>query len=282
MYQNSFSRSNPGLIVLLLDQSGSMEDSMPINSYSLATNAAEAINSVINEIILKLTIQTDDGEEEVKKSVFLTVIGYGGRGDGTGNEYDLVAESLVDDWINVVSEGPQYKSKLDGTTDLIEVVRPAFGGGTPMASAFATARDLIAAWVQTHNSADDPVPVMINVTDGMPTDSVSELKKVANEIKLMQIPDGNVLVFNIHLSAKNNISTIEYPKDLSECADDESKLLFGLSSSVDKDLISAIPVLSEKGLQGDEKLLISNVTNPAMLIEFLQIGTKQKDVHKMK
>lgn len=282
MYNNSFSRSNPGLIILLIDQSGSMEDPMPANGLKLAENAADAVNSVINEIILKLTITTDDGDEEVKKSVYLPVIGYGGKGSGTGNQYDYEAEILLDKWINEIEE-PEFskvKSLLNSETDLFEVVKPTYGGGTPMASAFASARDLVAAWIQTHNTADDPTPVIINITDGMPTDSVSELKSIAKEIMAMEIPDGNPLIFNIHLSAKPNPVSIEYPNDLSQCTDEESKLLFELSSAASVDLINEIPTLSAKGLTGGEKLFLSNVGNPAKLIEFLQIGTKVKNALK--
>ena len=43
MYNNSFQRSNPGLFVFLLDQSGSMEDPMRAsNGLALDVNAADA------------------------------------------------------------------------------------------------------------------------------------------------------------------------------------------------------------------------------------------------
>lgn len=45
MYRNSFQRTNPGLFVFLLDQSGSMEDPMRAsNGLALDVNAADAIN----------------------------------------------------------------------------------------------------------------------------------------------------------------------------------------------------------------------------------------------
>ncbi len=65
----------------MLDQSGSMEDPMRAsNGLALDVNAADAINSVINEMILKLTTLDKNGEDIVKRSAFVSIIGYGGKG----------------------------------------------------------------------------------------------------------------------------------------------------------------------------------------------------------
>lgn len=276
MYNNSFQRSNPGLFVFLLDQSGSMEDPMRAsNGLALDVNAADAINSVINEMILKLTAMDPNGDDFVKRSAYISVIGYGGKGDGTGNQYDYEAEPVSDGWIDELAELPQAKSLIDGITDLVQVVTPVHGGGTPMASAFSAAKDLVEAWIQTHNTANDPAPVIINITDGEPTDSISDLKNIVNDIKSLSVPDGAPLIFNIHLTAKDNVSPITYPSDINQCSDTASKLLFELSSEAHADLISTIPELQAKGLKGGEKLFMSNVGQPAALIEFLKIGTPQ-------
>lgn len=277
MYKNEFKRTNPGLFVFLVDQSGSMEDPLASNGLSLAVNAADAINSVINEIILKVSDIDNAGNDIVKKEAFISVIGYGGRGDGTGNQYDYEAETICDDWINVIEETkPKYKSYIDGTTELVEVVKPLSGGGTPMASAFTAARDLVKAWMQSHNSGEDPVPVIINITDGMPTDSETDLKNVVSEIKSLDVPDGNPLIFNIHLSSDSNAKTLEYPSDINQCHDKYSKLLFEISSETTKDLIDETAELQAKGLSGGEKLFMSNVTNAAVLTDFIKLGTRQK------
>lgn len=276
MYRNSSQRTNPGLFVFLLDQSGSMEDPMRAsNGLALDVNAADAINSVINEMILKLTTLDKNGEDIVKRSAFVSIIGYGGKGDGTGNQFDYEAETITDGWIDELAELPEAKSLLDGITDLVQVVKPVHGGGTPMASAFGAAKDLIEAWIQTHNTANDPAPVIINITDGEPTDSITDLKNTVNAIKALSVPDGAPLIFNIHLTAKDNVTPVTYPSDINECSDDASKLLFELSSEAHVDLISTIPELQAKGLQGGEKLFMCNVGQPAALIEFLKIGTPQ-------
>lgn len=158
---------------------------------------------------------------------------------------------------------------------MVQVVKPVHGGGTPMASAFGAAKDLIEAWIQTHNTANDPAPVIINITDGEPTDSITDLKNTVNAIKALSVPDGAPLIFNIHLTAKDNVTPVTYPSDINECSDDASKLLFELSSEAHVDLISTIPELQAKGLQGGEKLFMCNVGQPAALIEFLKIGTPQ-------
>ena len=86
----------------------------------------------------------------------------------------------------------------------------------------------------------------------------------------------NPLIFNIHLSANPNVNTLEYPSDINQCPDKCSKLLFEISSEVTKDLIDETQELQNKGLKGGEKLFISNVTNAAVLIDFIKLGTRIK------
>ena len=118
-------------------------------------------------------------------------------------------------------------------------------------------------------------PAIFLLSDGEPTDSITDLKNTVNAIKALSVPDGAPLIFNIHLTAKDNVTPVTYPSDINECSDDASKLLFELSSEAHVDLISTIPELQAKGLQGGEKLFMCNVGQPAALIEFLKIGTPQ-------
>ena len=80
-YSNSFSRRNPGFLVIMIDQSGSMCATSQNNGLELAENAANSVNNLINELILKLSTVDSTGEEIVKRSINLCLIGYGGPND---------------------------------------------------------------------------------------------------------------------------------------------------------------------------------------------------------
>ena len=69
MYSNRFTRENPGLIVFLVDQSGSTEDIMSMDGHTIADHIADLVNACITEAIKQATIQTSDDEEEVKHEI---------------------------------------------------------------------------------------------------------------------------------------------------------------------------------------------------------------------
>lgn len=266
-YQNAFTRANPGLIVFLVDQSKSMEDSWS-NNQSLAENTSNSINSVIYELILRLTLPSG----QVKRSAFLTIIGYGGQDNYKAN-------IVADDWIDEIESTYPVESMSIMTPagnivqDCTKVLEPVIGGGTPMASAFKTAKDIIESWIQTHNTAEDPIPVIINISDGDPTDNVTELKQYVSEINNLVIPDGKPLIFNIHLSS-NSSNEVKFAKTLPQNSDAMTSLLHEISSEALPELINEIPELKAIGLQGGEKLFMSNVQRAEELTKFLQLGTK--------
>ena len=63
--------------------------------------------------------------------------------------------------------------------DCIEVVKPVADCCTPMGWAMSLAKDKVVDWVNSHNSAADPVPVVINISDGCPTDSEDDVRRYA-------------------------------------------------------------------------------------------------------
>lgn len=73
-YSNSFSRRNPGFLVIMIDQSGSMCATSQNNGLELAENAANSVNNLINELILKLSTVDSTGEEIVKRSINLCYV----------------------------------------------------------------------------------------------------------------------------------------------------------------------------------------------------------------
>ena len=183
-------------------------------------------------------------------------------------------------WIDEIDEKfPMGKVKVatrEGlfAQDCIEVVKPVADCCTPMGWAMSLAKDKVVDWVNSHNSAADPVPVVINISDGCPTDSEDDVRRYANEIKSLQIPDGNPRIFNIHIS-DDSASDVRFPSNTSGL-ESWAHLLFEISSEVTSDLLQSIPELVNSHVSGGEKMMMSNVSDPVALLNFLKIGTLQK------
>ena len=98
-------------------------------------------------------------------------------------------------------------------------------GGTPMCAALKSAETILTDWVAQH--ADAFPPIVINITDGESTDGDPTAAALA--IQNLATSDGNVLLFNVHLSS-HRASPIEFPDGEDGLPDQYAKLLFGLSS----------------------------------------------------
>lgn len=290
MYKNYFTRNNPGLIVFLIDQSKSMEDPWR-DGKSLAEQTALSVNRCISEMALKFTSGT-----EIKNSANLIMIGYGGTAQSM--EADLLRSGSIKDLATDDSIPVQHlKQRIpDGAGGILEIdfdlkqyITPTAVWGTPMASAFQLASALVNEWVSrsketldedgnpvTRDDSLDPVPLIINISDGEPTDNEADVRKYAKEIMEIACPDGSPLIFNIHLSANGGHQEICMPKDDSVLPDSDkmSKLLFDISSSLPDSMVKAANESGFPNAEAGVKTFMSNVTEVEKFIRFLNFGTQ--------
>ena len=107
-------------------------------------------------------------------------------------------------------------------------IKAKHGGGTPMCSALSRAHDLASQWAMNH--PDNYPPVIINLTDGISTDG--DPTSIAQQITQISTSDGNVLLFNIHITTIN-ASPVLYPVSESVLPNDQyARLLFKMSSII--------------------------------------------------
>ena len=201
------SSGRPCLILFLLDQSGSMEDTWTSELGSKADCLANYINQIIREIGLKCV-----SNQEVKNRFEIGILGYGKE----GNVYSAF-------------EGPlsynKSKTWLFGIQDLFRNpysysdsgkpiwISPSAYHQTPMAEAFNTAKSIIEDWINWGNHYDCHPPIIINITDGMPTDSGHRfelLVQAANDIKQLRTVNGNTMIFNCHID-NGGVEPILFP-----------------------------------------------------------------------
>jgi hypothetical protein len=231
-YTAEISRVNPSCLLFLIDQSGSMSDRVGEESErSKADRLADAINRLLYELIIRCTKNQTEGPRNYYD---VGVIGYGSRvGSALGGV--LAGRDLVP--IREVADHParvesRQRKVEDGTGGLIEETvkfalwfDPVANGGTPMGQALRQARALLEPWVQAH--ATSFPPIVINITDGEATDG--DPRPLAEALRTLATADGNVLLFNLHLSARPGAPVL-YPDSEMSLPDEFARQLFQMSS----------------------------------------------------
>ena len=225
-----WSSATPGLLIILLDQSGSM-----LHDYEGSTRtkfASTAVNKVIDNIIQK----NFDGDAP-KNRCFISVIGYNHN-----------VKELCSGWLKDLDAQPlRYetlkKKQPDGAGGIIEieVTQPVWveaiedDGATNMLGAFKLAQDLVKQWIT--DNPDRPAPVIINISDGVPYYNgkdprlcMQETTTLVKEIMNLSNKDGNVLVFNAQIDTSNG--TVRYPSNRNSVSQEEAKFLFDITSEI--------------------------------------------------
>jgi hypothetical protein len=230
-YTAEISRSNPSCFLFLIDQSGSMADSFGAGESS--KSKADAVADAINNLLRNLTIKCAKGEG-IRDYYEVGVIGYGSS-VGSAFKGELDGQGFVP--ISQVANNPfrieeRIKKIDDGAGGLVDqkVRFPVWfessaGGGTPMCQALNLARGSLTDWLNRHPSSFPPI--VINITDGESTDG--DPTSEAEAIRDLSSDDGNILLFNLHLSSQRT-KPVEFPDSVEALPDQYAKLLFSLSS----------------------------------------------------
>ena len=191
---------------------------------------------------------------------------------GTTPEQPFLSISQVVDAAEV--EERQVKES-DGAGGIVEVtrkfpvwLRPRAGYGTPMCAALTAASTALSDWTAQHQ--DSYPPMLINITDGEAGDG--DPVAWAQHIMELETNDGNVLVYNVHLS-EMSAAPVQYPSDESEVSMDEYAGQMFRMSSVFPD--SVVEMASSMGLpvtQGSRGYVYN--ADMVSLVQFLDIGTR--------
>lgn len=275
-YSAEISRTNPSCFLFLIDQSASMEDPFGTIAKAKADGVADAINRLLQDLVIKCA-----KSEGVRDYYHVGVIGYGANvgpafgGDLLGQE--IVPVSMIADHPTRVEE--RTKQVDDGAGGLIEQTvkfpiwfDPIANGGTPMCEAFAQAKEILQNWIEEHPKAFPPV--VIHITDGESTDG--DPTDLMRELKNMQTKDGNVLLFNVHLTDNPNADSLSFPDNTNELPDQYSQLLFDGASVLTPFMRN---VAEEIGFDVSERTrgFVMNADLP-LVIQALEIGTRPSNL----
>ena len=277
-YTADISRNNPGCFLFLIDQSGSMLEALGGQpDLRKMDGAADAVNRILDAISQRCSQGMD-----IRDYFDIGVITYGTDGagrskldttlPGTSPEQPFLSISQVVDAAEV--EERQVKES-DGAGGVVEVtrkfpvwLRPEAGYGTPMCDALSVASQALKDWTSGH--PDSYPPMLINVTDGAATDGNPE--SLAQEIMSLGTNDGNVLIYNAHLSEMSAMP-VQYPSEESEAPPDEyAAQMFRMSSVFPDQVVELAASMGLSVTQGSRGYVYN--ADMVTLVQFLDIGTR--------
>ncbi len=277
MYEQDITRANPGCVVFLLDRSDSMSQPWGQSKLSLAEGAAFALNEILMELLFIAQVEPGKPRHYFDFGIF----GYGTRPVAGGEGVESAFGGALQDQMLVPL--PDLGDNPIGTRTVPSVdpgalpsrvpiwVEPVHGYRTPMCEAIAVAGAHVYAWVSEH--PDSFPPIVINITDGMVTDSPYDgapLRDWAQRLTTIQTSDGQVLLFNIFLSPTPD-GEVLFPATARGLPEPGPEL-FDISSVLP-------PVMADKARESGRKIDggargFGFNADSKMLVTFLKIGTQ--------
>jgi hypothetical protein len=228
-YQAEISRASPTAIVMVMDQSSSMNHRLK-SGQSKAAFLADVLNKTLYTIITNCS--KADG---VRDYFYVGVVAYGGEDARNGFQGALDGDALHA--VSRLAEAPlrveTRKKKVAGLNgDVVEQsvrfpiwFEPRSQGKTAMCAGLNSAIDIVKQWRDAHPAAFPPT--VLHVTDGHPSDGNPE--PIADRLKSLGTEDGGCLLFNLHVDVGDGEPLI-FPNDERTIKDRFGKSLFRMSS----------------------------------------------------
>lgn len=278
-YTAQITRNTPTAFIFLVDQSVSMSRKTTLNGerITLAEAVARIVNNQINELVLRCIKTT-----EVRHYYDIAVIGYGHETysgwNGALEGRDFVSpEELKNNPYKVITTREEKRTRKGTVVKDVEKVQwieeRCDGKWTHLHKAFSRAKGLLDRWMEDHHTQDCYPPTIINITDGEFNGcSKDSILQQANELKEMFTNDGNVLLWNIHITP-DNVDKILLPVSKDELDDDDyAETLFEMSSLLPDRYNQAISTL--RGDDSDARhIAMSTNVDMSTLIQLMDIGT---------
>lgn len=283
MYEQTFSRTNPGCIVFLLDRSDSMKQPWQSSGGTLAEGAARAVNKILLDLCVKSAKEVGG---RARHYFDVGVFGYGARpvagGEGVepalggqlaqGGQPIVPIPEVFDHPLRVEAE--QSVDAVAGSR-LPVWIEPVFGYRTPMCQAIATAGEHVYGWAASH--PDSFPPIVINITDGMVTDSPYDgagLTEWATRLTSIETHHGQALLFNIFLSPTVAPEAL-FPVTAAGLPEPGPEL-FAISSALPASMVANARGARVEIADGARGFVFN--AGLATLVWFLEIGTRVADV----
>lgn len=258
MARIQWGRKTPGFLVFLVDQSGSM------SSMQNHLKVAKAIHDAIFECYSSCI----DGET-VKARFALSIIGYG--------------DDVKEMWSGFIND-EKLSEKLIEANDNGTPFFPAVASGTtPMAEAFELAYTTIQKWfadLADQKSKEQinaiPAPIVINITDGFP-DYEPTATAAAQKVMDLKGDDGNVILFNLHISARDSKELLFPMTEADLDGTKEARFLFNISSELEEDMVNNAYASGFEKVKAGAHGMITNASGDT-IPKFISFGSQASQV----
>jgi hypothetical protein len=271
-YTAEISRRNPSCFLFIVDRSESMDDAFAGGSKRKCEGLAEALNRLLYELAIKCA-----KEEGIRNYYDVGVIGYGAAVESafTG---PLAGRSLVP-----IADVANYPLRLEertkestpeGGAAVRRTIRvpvwfdPVAAGGTPMVKAFGLAASVLRGWIDAHPDAYPPA--VVHITDGESTDGDPTV--AMRGVTQMYTSDGNVLLFNVHISGDPHAKASRFPSSADGLPNAYARTLYTSASFLTPFMCTTARALG-LDVDDDAKGFVLNA-DLALLVAALDIGTR--------
>ncbi len=280
-YSAEISRTAPTAFLFLLDQSASMQDAFggAKEKGDAAPSKARVLADTVNKLLQNLILRCAK-EDGVRDYFHVGVIGYGQRvqpvvrpaPDQGATDVLIPISHLAEQPLRMEQRTKEVPDGSGGVTKR-RVQTPIWfdpqaKNGTPMCQALDLAAQTVRDWIDLH--PHNYPPIVLNVTDGEATDG--DPLQYAQQVRSFATDDGDVLLFNIHLSESEE-PAVELPDAMGELPDDEyARQLYQMSSTLPFSMRAAA---EQEGYRVtlDTRGFVFNA-DPVALVRFLEIGTR--------
>lgn len=279
-YTAQITRNTPTAFIFLIDQSVSMQKYTTL--YGEEMPMAEAVARIVNHQLNELVLRCVKGSE-TRDYYDIAIIGYGEnaysgwKGELEGRDFVKPSELKEHPYKKITTKKETRTRKGVKVVEVEEVQwieAEATQGWTRVHHAFEKAKGLLDEWMEKHHDKDCYPPTIINITDGEFNGATKEyVLQQANELKSMFTNDGNVILFNIHISA-NKAVCVTCPASKDEVSFSSlATTMYEMSSLLPMRYSDRIADLRGDGTPNNRYTAMSINADMSTLIQLMDIGT---------
>lgn len=279
-YTAQITRNTPTAFIFLIDQSVSMQNYTTL--YGEEMPMAEAVARIVNHQLNELVLRCIKGSE-TRDYYDIAIIGYGEKaysgwkGELEGRDFVKPSELKEHPYKKITTKKETRTRKGVKVVEIEEVQwieAEATEGWTRVHHAFEKAKGLLDEWMEKHHDKDCYPPTIINITDGEFNGATKEyVLQQANELKSMFTNDGNVILFNIHISA-NKAVCVTCPASKDEVSFSSlATTMYEMSSLLPMRYSDRIADLRGDGTPNNRYTAMSINADMSTLIQLMDIGT---------
>lgn len=279
-YTAQITRNTPTAFIFLIDQSVSMQKTTTL--YGEDMPMAEAVARIVNHQLNELVLRCVKGSE-TRDYYDIAIIGYGEnaysgwKGELEGRDFVKPSELKEHPYKKITTKKETRTRKGVKVVEVEEVQwieAEATQGWTRVHHAFEKAKGLLDEWMEKHHEKDCYPPTIINITDGEFNGATKEyVLQQANELKSMFTNDGNVILFNIHISA-NKAVCVTCPASKDEVSFSSlATTMYEMSSLLPMRYSDRIADLRGDGTPNNRYTAMSINADMSTLIQLMDIGT---------